>query len=170
MNEILSDIRILKLAEMYERTYEAFVLEMAAKYVQDAKVKESLAKLAGPSDKHGERISAHLERLNGSLGEVDRASLERAALQDILEVERSARAFYLRFVEEVRDPEVAELFRELAREEGGHIRIAEGALALNGRKTGRSKPDTEAERRLRMLDDAPSWEGTSDFRNARPRT
>lgn len=167
MDHALSDIRILKLAEMYERAYEEFVLEMAEKYVHDDAIKKQLHKLAGPIDKHGERIAAAIERLNARLGDVDRASLERAALRDILDVERSARTFYLRYVEEVHDPDVAFLFRALAHEEGEHIRIAEDALALSDKKAGRVHLGEEAERALRLMEGSPRWEDASGIGRTR---
>lgn len=160
---IIGDIRILKLAEMYERAFETFLLEMAKKYVQDPAIRKKLAVLADPKDDHGERIAREIDRLNAELGAPDHASIERAALQDVLEVERAARAFYLRFVEEVRDPKVAELFRQLAREEAGHIRIAEDALALHDRHSGRLQVGDATERMLRLMEDPPSWEGTVDL-------
>lgn len=163
MNPILSDIRILKLAEMYERAYEGFVLEMVERHVKDDSLKTRLRALAAPTDGHGERIAAHIERLNRRLGAADSAMLERAALLDVLEVERSARSFYLRFVEEVHDPDVAALFRELAREETNHVRLAEDAVALHDRKAGRIRMGFETERSLRLLDAPPLWEGSSDF-------
>ena len=153
MDHRLGDIRILKLAEMYERAYEAFVLDLASRYVHDTEVVARLRALAGPADDHGARIAAELQRLNGTLGEVDQAALERAALQDVIAVERAAREFYIRFVEEVRDPRVADLFRHLAREEAAHVAIAEGALALSDRKAGRIKIAPETSRFVRMMSD-----------------
>lgn len=167
MDPQLSDIRILKLAEMYERAYEAFVIEMAQNYVTDLEIRQKLRKLVDPNDGHGERIAAALVRLNARVAPVDRASLERAALRDVLEVERSARAFYLRYVEEIHDTEAAQLFRQLAREEGEHVRIAEDALAISDRKHARPHLGAGAERALRLLDDSPSWEGTSDLTRTR---
>lgn len=156
MDPTLSDIGILKLAQMYERAYEEFVLEMAKKYVHDEDVKKRLAKLVGPADRHGERIVAEIERLNTSLGDVDRASLERAALRAVLHVERSARAFYMKFVEEIHDPGVAVLFRTLAREEAEHIRAAEDALAISDKKGSRPRLGEDTERLLRLMEHSPS--------------
>lgn len=151
MNDRVDDIRILKIAEMYERAYESFVLEIAEKYVHDPAVKKLIHKLAGPNEKHGERIASAIERLNAQLGIVGRASLERAALRDVLDIERSARAFYMKYVEEVHDPGVAALFRALAHEEGEHIRIAEDALALCDKNHARAHLGVETERLLRLV-------------------
>lgn len=150
---VLSDIRILKLAEMYERSYEDFVLQMAQRHVFDEAIREKLSGVVDPSEAHGERIAAQLTRLNARLGEIDRVHVERAALQDVLEVERSARSFYLQFVEEIRDPEVADLFRALAREEAHHIRLAEDAIQLHDRKFSRSRLSPEATKLLRIVDE-----------------
>lgn len=62
MNPILSDIRILKMAEMYERAYEGFVPEMVERHVKDDSLKTRLRALAAPTDGHGERIAARIER------------------------------------------------------------------------------------------------------------
>lgn len=164
---VLGDVRILKLAEMYERAYEAFVLEMAERYVQDPDVRARLAKLTASTDKHGERIAAEIERLNAQLTDADRLGVERAALQDVIEVERAAREFYLRFLEEVHDKGVADLFRALAREEAAHVRIAEAALGVSDRKAGRPHVGEATERLLRLVEDAPSWEGSIDFGSTR---
>lgn len=164
VNHRLSDIRILKLAEMYEHAYEAFILDMATRYVQDPDVKTKLRTLAGPSDDHEARITGELERLNKDLGTVDRAAIERAALQDVIAVERAAREFYLKFVEEVHDPAVAELFRNLAREEAGHVRIAEAALALSDKKAGRPRLGPDTSRLLRMMADNASVDDLSPSR------
>lgn len=154
MMDALTDIRILKLAQMYEQAYEAFVVQMAKRYVQNPAIQAKLALLMDPADGHGERISAAIDRLTAKLGEADREQIERAALQDVLEVERSARAFYLQFVEEIHDPEVAALFRALAREEARHIRIAEDAMSIHDKKASRVHLSPEMERVVHQLDGA----------------
>ncbi len=153
MNPDLSDIRILKLAQMYERAYEAFVREVATEFVGDDAIKAKLGELSGPLDNHRDRIAAHLDRLNRKMGPVDPHVVERAALRDVLDVERAARAFYLRFVEEIHDPHVARLFRDVAREEAMHVRIVEDALALNDKKLARPHVGPGTERMLRLMDD-----------------
>lgn len=162
MDPTLSDIRILKLAEMYERAYEAFVLEMAQKYVTDMDIRQKLRKLVDPNDGHGERIAAAIERLNQRVRDIDRASVERAALRDVLHVERSARAFYMKFVEEIHDPGVAVLFRTLAREESEHIRAAEDALAISDRKSGRPHHSEDTDRMLRVMEYSSPRSPTKD--------
>lgn len=158
----LNDIRILKLAEMYERAYEGFVLEMAERYVWDPDIRGRVARLVAPADRHAERIAAELGRLSALADDADRAAFERAALRDVVEVERSARSFYLRYMDDLEDEGARKLFRELAKEESAHVRIAEDALALDERRR-QASPDAETERMLRLMEETPIWEGTSDI-------
>lgn len=132
---------------MYERAFERFVLDISQRYVKDASIREKLAPILEGRDDHEGRIGRELVRLNALLGSAaDAASVERAALLDILEVERAARAFYLRALEEVRDGQVIELFRVLAREEAVHAALVEQALALADRKRS-AKAGADAPRR-----------------------
>jgi rubrerythrin len=126
----LNDLRLLKLAEMYEAAYERFVLEVAGRMIEDEDVRALVMTLASPQDRHHERIVEQVERLNAALGPEDRSGILHAALLDVAEVERAARDFYLRRVDEVHDPGVAGLFRQLAHEEAQHARIAQKALDL----------------------------------------
>lgn len=160
----LDDVRLLKLAEMYENAFERFVLDVSQRYVEDEEVRAKLAALVGPTDAHAERIAAQLDRLNREIGPADRAGVERAALLDILDVERAAHDFYLRSLDKVHDSVVADLFRQLAREEGEHIRIAQDALALADRHRGRT-PGREGEGQPTRIpnNETPLWEGVSDL-------
>lgn len=128
----LTDIRILKLAELYERAYERFILELTERYVKDPGVRGEVERLVSETDEHGARIATLLRELSS---EATHGSfeVERAAILDILAVERAARDFYVKHLEDVHDPRVAALFRDLAREETHHVGIAEGALALADR-------------------------------------
>jgi rubrerythrin len=167
MRPELEDIRLLKLAEMYEEAYERFVVELATHFLRDPALRERILQVASPEDQHHERIVAQLDRLNGALAEEDRAGMVRAALLDVRDVERAARDFYLAHVDRVHDPEVARLFRQLAAEEGRHLRIAEETLRIAERAAPRPTPDElRAAAALRMLDaDEPGVlrEGVSDF-------
>ncbi|HLE97255.1 MAG TPA: ferritin family protein [Candidatus Thermoplasmatota archaeon] len=126
MRPELNDIRLLKLAEFYETAYERFVVELATYVVRDDETRRRLAKLL--EGDHHERIVRELERLNARMREDDAAGVLRAAILDVVEVESAARDFYRDNAERVHDGVVARLFRELAREEEGHVRIAEAAL------------------------------------------
>lgn len=169
MRTELNDIRLLKLAEMYEAAYEHFIVELAERVVKDDEIRRGVMKLVAPTDMHGERIAAQLVRLNESVSEEDHEGILHAALLDVRDVERAARDFYLGHADQVHDPEVAKLFRNLAHEEGEHLRIAEGLLQLHQRKTGRAfAPDEFAGFRLLTSADAPPLrEGVSDFGHSR---
>ncbi|MGQ0536627.1 MAG: hypothetical protein ACT4PT_11205 [Methanobacteriota archaeon] len=166
MKPVVNDIRLLKLAELYERAYEEFVLGIATDIVEDADVRARLLRLTSPQDRHGERIVAHLTSLNARVTEADRPAVLRAALLDVCDVERAARDFYLSHVDSVHEPAVARLFRELAAEEARHLRIAEETLALVDRRAGRiPQREDEGSETTRLFRDSvsPLWEGTSDY-------
>jgi len=150
-DEILRDIRILKLAEMYERAYEAFVHEMADRYVHEPSVRTKLAALAASASEHARSIAAEMDRLSAILGNAEPKSIERAALHDILEVERAARTFYLRSIDTVHDAKLADLFRALARDEAANVRTAEDALAMSGDLARRVRVGEQSEPVLRTL-------------------
>ncbi|MHB8605863.1 MAG: ferritin family protein [Thermoplasmatota archaeon] len=128
MKREINDLRILKLAEMYEIAYERFVLDVALGIVPEGRVRSRLLTLAGPSDGHHERIVNEMKRLNAGLTAAEQAEIVAAAVLDVVEVERAAHDFYSRFAEQLHDPEIARLFRDLANEESGHVAIAERAL------------------------------------------
>lgn len=136
MRGVLQDIRLLKLAELYERAYEAFVIEMAERVVDDDAARAALMKLVDPADQHGERIAAELERLNASIPPAEHMDVLRAALMDVCDTERAARRFYAEHADKVHDPRVARLFQQLAVEEGRHERIANEALRALERRVG----------------------------------
>jgi rubrerythrin len=170
MRALLNDIRLLKLAELYERAYEEFVLEVAERIVDDEPTRAKLMHLVDPRDHHAERIAAHLARLNGAVSPDEHGDVLRAALMDVCDTERSARRFYLEHADKVHDPQVARLFRELAEEEGRHARLADEALSALERRLGThaSKARVEA---LRLGDELgeslPSWEGSADLGTTR---
>lgn len=151
----LHDIRLLKLAEMHERAYESFVLELTRQYVRDPVVQREAEKLVAAGHAHTERIAELLGDLNADVASDESAAIERAALLDILEVERAAREFYLRHLEEAQDERVSRLFRDLLHEETLHVRAAEGALATHDRRHSfeHTHPQTRAAARA-YSDDA----------------
>ncbi|HEV8359961.1 MAG TPA: hypothetical protein VGR28_05825 [Candidatus Thermoplasmatota archaeon] len=166
MRPELNDIRLLKLAEMYESAYERFILELAARVVDDPQLRAGLGKLTDPNDRHGERIVAELERLNAKLGPADKPGVVRAALLDVADVERSARDFYARNADRVHDGRVAKLFRELAQEEGRHLHIAEDLLRIAARGVVGAGADLAGMEALRLLTDPDAMllrEGVTDF-------
>ncbi|GEM_PF-4521168 len=137
LSQDVRDVRLLKLAEMYEVAYEGFVLEIAQRVVKDADVRSTLLRLAGgprTGVDHHERVVRELERLNAALPQGAQPAIDLAAVQDVLECERAAHEFYLERVEEAHDPRVRALFRDLAKEEAGHIAIAQAAFDLAQRR------------------------------------
>lgn len=160
----LNDLRILKLAEMYELAFERFVLEMATRVIRDEGTRQRLANLAGPKDDHHGLLVAEIKRMNAALQPEDQAALEHAALLDVIEVERAAREFYLSHVDQVRDPAVVALFRRLAREEARHVEIAEDALAASDAHAGRQRLDVGSQFRLLTSEEnVPLREGRVDL-------
>ena len=137
MRPELNDLRVLKLAEMYEMAFERFVFEVAERIVQDEEVRAALRRLVSPEDRHHERLVEHMVRLNAALTPADQAAVEIAALEDVLEVEAAARDFYRRQADQLHDPRVVKLFRELAAEEERHVRLAREALRLAESRAGR---------------------------------
>lgn len=137
-NTTLDDIRILKLAEMYVRSYQRFVHEMSAQFARDPAVMRHLRRLVDPQEDHAARITQQLARLNASVGPEDALDADRAALLDVVEVERAARKFFLERADAVHDPKVAALFREMAREQAERTSFAEDALAVVMRRSSRS--------------------------------
>lgn len=140
-NPLAHDIRLLKLAEMYEEAYEGFVLQMATQVVDDAELQTMLMQLVDPADAHGERIAEELDRLNQNVGDELRQDIVIAALNDVIEVERAARDFYRSHAGSVHDREVRALFEELAEAEDRHHEIAKTALRTARRKAGLPEED-----------------------------
>jgi hypothetical protein len=136
ISPLVEDIRLLKLAELYEEAYERFVITMATQVVEDPDVRARLMRLVDPADDHGGRIHDQLERLNGMLGQKDATSILLGALVDVCEVEMSARDFYLDHADDAHDPKVRELFHELAKAEAAHLRIAQQTLREAKKRAG----------------------------------
>lgn len=150
MKPALNDLRLLKLAEMYELSYERFLIEIAQRVVKDDDARAELMKLVDPKEDHHAQIVAELDRLNSQLSPEDQASVEIAALQDVLEVETAARDFYIQRVDQLHDPRLVSLFKNLARAEDDHVRVARHALALAEQKAGRAGTGHKPER-LRVV-------------------
>lgn len=125
LNPVVSDLRHLKLAELYELAFEQFVRDLALRTLRDEATRAQVMRLAPESDPHAGRIRAEIERLNAKVRDEDMAEIERAALLDIVDVERAAREVYLDLVDKAHDPAVVSLFKDLAREESEHVRIAD---------------------------------------------
>lgn len=135
MRDDLEDLRILRLAQLYERAYEDFVQEIASR-LADEDTRRRIEPLAPAQDDHAKRLQRHADRLRARLREEDREGLLDGALLDVVEVERAARAFYLQNADRVHDPAIARLFHDLAKEDLLHVRIAEDALDAHRRRLG----------------------------------
>ncbi len=165
MNPLLHDLRLLKLAEMYEIAFERFVLEVTTAIVTDDEVRTRLRRLADPGEDHHERIAAELRRLSALVRPEDQPAVEHAAVLDVRDVEAAARDFYERHVTSVHDPRVAQLFRQLAREEERHVAIAEDALRIARSNAGGASVDDEPprDRLVRLGEGLPLHEGVTDL-------
>lgn len=126
----LNDLRLLKLAELYEVAYERFILQVARRVVGDARVRAKLDLLTSPTDDHHERIVKEQERILGRLSPRDHAGIVLAALRNVQALEEHACDLYDSAADEAHDPRVRTLFRTLAREEAIHAAIAREALEL----------------------------------------
>lgn len=161
--ERINDLRILQMAQMYEEAFERFVQQMAAAAADDPEVKRLLGLLSPPDDPHRARLAAEVRRTRARLGPGHRPALQRAAVSDVVDVEKAAHEFYLGHRGRLHDPALRDLFGMLADEEAEHVRLAQEAL----RRLGDAEPDARAqERRLRFVlgeDDVPLREGVSDY-------
>lgn len=158
---VATDLRLLKLAELYEDAYERFVRDVALRTIADPTMRARLLQLAPPEDDHAKRIHAERERVEASLEPEDEPAVILGALTDVLEVERAARNFYLASLQETYDPKIAQLFRQLAREEEKHTDLARGILR-DAEATLGPAPGAEPED-LAILEAPPLREGVSDF-------
>jgi rubrerythrin len=155
MDVHLEDLRILRLARMYEHAYESFVQTVASEHLDD-ETRALLAPLAPERDRHEERVQEAIDRIERSMPAGEERALMRSVLLDVVEVERAAREFYLDHLDRVHDKDAVRLFHELAAEEARHVEVAERALdALGPVASAREAPDDER---------VPAWEGTSDMR------
>lgn len=165
MNDVGDDLRILKLAELYEDAYERFVREAALRTVEDPGMRAKLLRLAPLDDPHGARIAAERRRIEARLGPADKPAVLVGTLLDVVEVERAARSFYLSALTQAHDPGLVKLFRELAREEETHVGIAEDVLGEAKAALPRASTSGLAPEELALLGNGEPLlrEGVSDF-------
>lgn len=147
MKPQLNDIRILKLAQMYEIAYETFLRDVAARVVDDPEL--------GDAD-HAGRIERHLVRLVDALEPSDDVGIQRAALMDVRDIEAAAERFFRDHADRVHDPEVAALFRDIADEERAHVRAADEMLRTLASRTAGADPRDPY---------ATAWGGFSETRS-----
>jgi hypothetical protein len=161
----LHDLRLLKMAQWQEEAHEGFLVGMTDRYVRDPEVRGKVLALAGPVARHHRRLAEEAGRIAGRLTEEEQAGLARAALLDVRDVEQERREFYLRHADDLRDPALARLFRDLARAEGRHVQVAEEALAMvAARPAGPGTGEDFAPHfQLLQAEAMPLREGVSDF-------
>ncbi|MHB8587048.1 MAG: hypothetical protein ACYDDF_14560 [Thermoplasmatota archaeon] len=155
----VDDLRILRLAAMYEHAFEHFVQDFAAKQV-DPVLRAQLETLAPEIDQHEARIEAAIGGILHRLPGDARDAVVRGGLLDVLEVEQAAKDFYVRRLDRLHDPDIVDLFRSLAREEAKHVKIAEDALRHFD--SAHRKAALSEESRLFVPNDMPLWEGVSE--------
>ena len=137
MKPHVEDLRQLKLAELYETAYERFILDVALRTVTDPRIRDALLTLAPAGDGHRRVLAEEVARIHAELTPEERAEVTRAALLDVVEVERAARDMYLRLADRVHDPRIVRLFRTLAKEEEAHVRLALDLVMLTDGPDGR---------------------------------
>lgn len=128
MHDKLEDLRLLNVAHQIEESFEGLERELEGR-IQTRAVRQALRPLfeGGPGHK---RLEEELARLRGE-GSQDEARLSERDLVDAIRAcEAMARDFYLRRLDDLSDPRLVELFRELAAEEGRHEQAAKDALRL----------------------------------------
>ncbi len=126
--------------------------ELFADYAPDAAA--LFAEMADEEDQHARQLEAAFERRFGELHQaiaeddvtetVEAHDLDdgehmvfddlnlRRALEMVLKAERGAETFYREALAGTSDPELAELFRQLAEFEDGHVQWIESRLAALG--------------------------------------
>lgn len=136
MYRILSDLRLLELAEYLEGTLERYE-ESLRDMIPEVPVRAALAPLfdAGPSHDSLKRFHQELKtRATQLKGPQDTQDV----LQVLLDCEAVAHQFYLSQLDRLADPRLVTLFSGLANEERTHIQAIHAALERlkRVRKTG----------------------------------
>lgn len=157
MIEGAEDLRILRLAKLYEDAYHAFIRD-ALREQADPGTREKLAALLPPQNKHVDELERQEARLRSQLRDADAPQLAAGVLADIVDVERATREFYFQNADRIHDPALAQLFRELARDGTRQGEIAEAALDDYRRKKGISRAKASSNGQ-----DVALWEGTGDL-------
>lgn len=128
VHEKLQDLRLLYLAAQVEEVFEK--LERAFEGHLDAgPVRQAIRPLFTGGPAHA-RLQAELKALNEEVQIRQHELSEADILQALLDCERLAQGFYQLHLDDLSSSRLAHLFRELADEEGLHIRAVEKAMAL----------------------------------------
>lgn len=131
MKPAVSDLRYLKVAELYERACSRFVRELASQASQDARIQTALSSLAPDLNERAERVATEIARLSAPLRPEDAHETIRAVLLGVIDLERAARRFYILTIDRVHDPSVLQLFRSLASQIDEHEKITERIIGVH---------------------------------------
>lgn len=124
----LEDLRLLNVAHHLEEAFEGLERELES-HIRSKPVKDALRPLfAGGPGHH--KLEEALQRIQDEVRAEEKRLTERDLIDAIRACEAMAREFYLRRLDDLSDPRLVELFRELAAEEGRHEEAAKAALAL----------------------------------------
>lgn len=118
MYRTLSDLRILKLVLAVEDAFKAYD-EALLECIEDPAVRDTLKDLLENGALH-DRLEHEHDRLHAQVFNGPGTPAQADVLQVVLECERSARDLYLRYLDRLKDPQLVELLRKLAKEEEDH--------------------------------------------------
>ena len=127
MHAELMDLRYLHLAKSIEEMFEG--LEKAfERHLPEGAVRDMLRPIfeAGASHRKLQEAYTNLNARVAAAPQVKPTDL----LECILACEKSAQKFYEEHAGDLSDPALAAIFKGMAQEEGGHVRCAQQALAL----------------------------------------
>ncbi len=136
MHAQLHDLRLLYLAHQVEETFEG--LEKALNRHLPPEFQTVLEPLFQGGPDHA-KLDAKLTQLGRKM-EAEQANISVSDLLHALrDCERMAQAFYLDHMADLSDPELVQLFRGLAGEEGRHLAAVEKAITMSrGMEYGRA--------------------------------
>ncbi len=128
MHEKLKDLRLLYLAHQLEESFEG--LERAfERRLPPGPIRESLRPLFAGGPGHA-RLASALASLDAFVKEREATLSTVDLLEALLDCELMAQAFYAGRTDDLSDPALQELFRQLADEEGRHVQAVRNAMAI----------------------------------------
>jgi hypothetical protein len=127
MHRILSDLRILKLAQHLEDVFEAYE-ESLRDTIAEVPVRAQLAVLFQDSPAH-RLLKTELARLSKEAQEIEPKLDSDDLLQTIHDCELVAHDFYLHQLDHVSSPALVSLLKGLAKEEREHANAVVEAMA-----------------------------------------
>jgi rubrerythrin len=124
----LEDLRLLNVAHHLEEAFEGLERELESHIKSDA-VRRALEPLFRGGAGH-QRLEQELARLRAEMQAAEGSLTERDLLEAIRACEAMAHEFYLRRLDDLSDPRLVALFRDLAAEEGRHEEAVKAAMGL----------------------------------------